>query len=160
MLRIVFSFLVIFSVIVGHASAASQNGLKNAFDELSYSLNVEWDQEDMTFFEAQKNKFAAEVVKQGISPNELVEIINDEITDVQVRKDIVEAYQVVKSEKMTQAEAQEYILKVLSQTYTEGAHWNPLTRVGMFFKTAGIVALSVVVIILFSQTGAFQGATF
>lgn len=160
MLRTILSFLMIFSVIVGQASAASQTGLKNAFDELSYSLNVEWDQEDMAFYNAQKDKFAAEVKAQGISPEQLVEILNEEITDVQTRRDIVEAFHLVKTKNMTQEEAQEYILKVLSQTYVEGAHWNPLSKVGNFFKTAGIVALSVVVIILFSQTGAFQGATF
>lgn len=159
MRRIIISFFMIFSVIVGHASAASQSGLKNAFDELSYSLNVEWDQEDMTFFNAQKDKFAATVKAEGISPNQLVEILNEEITDVQTRRDIVEAFQLVKSKNMTQEEAQEHIMNVLSQTYAEGAHWNPLSKVGSFFKTAGIVALSVVVLILFSQTGAFQGAT-
>lgn len=160
MTKIIVSLIMILSIFSSTAFAgASKSGIQNAFEELSYSLNVEWDQQDMKFYNAQKAKFSAEVKALGMTPQQLADILNEEITDVQVRKDIVSAYTVVKTKKMTESEAEAYIVEVLSHSQAEGAHWNPLSKVGSALKTAGTVALVAVLVILFSQTGAFQGAT-
>lgn len=160
MSNFIVSFLMILSVFVGQVSAASHAGIKNAFDELSYSLSVEWDQENMSFYQAQKAKFEQEVKAQGMTSQDLLDILNEEITDEQLKRDIVNAFDIIKANKMSQEEAETYLVNTLAHSYTEGAHWNPLSKVGLYLKTAGTVALAVVVIILFSQTGAFQGATF
>ena len=50
-----------FAMVTVQANAVSNNSLKAAFDELNYSLSVDWDQTDRAFYNAQMEKFTAKV---------------------------------------------------------------------------------------------------
>lgn len=121
-----FMMFIAFSLFTVHANASSQKGLKAAFDELNYSLNVEWDQSDKDFYNSQMDNFAntvKDLQSQGLTNRELVGFTLSQIKDQKLAKDLETAFNMVVINKMSPTEAHSYITEVMSNSYSRGASW-------------------------------------
>ncbi|WP_408095445.1 hypothetical protein ACJVC5_10415 [Peredibacter sp. HCB2-198] len=143
---ILFLLLITFSVQV---NAGTQNGLKAAFDELNYSLSVEWDQKDQAFFNAQSEKFSAEIIKlqeAGLSNQELMNFTISQIKDQNLAREIQTTFSLVSINAMSSKEAQEHIKKSIEKTYQRGASWNGTAAFigGTVFALVVLAAVAVI----------------
>lgn len=123
----VFIFILMLITFSVQATAATHNGLKSAFEELNYSLSVEWDQKDQNFFNAQSEKFSSEIMKlhaSGLSNQELLDFTISQIKDEKLAREIQTTYSLVSINAMTAKDAQEHIRSVVEKTYNRGASWN------------------------------------
>ena len=126
MFKSLISFLLIFSVFTVHAQASTVEGLKKAFDELHFSLEHDWDQQDRSFYEAQMKKFNQELRNlqaQGLTPNQLLDFAKSQTKNPQMGKDLETAFTMIKINKMSPSEANRYILDVMKKSYSRGASW-------------------------------------
>ncbi len=131
-----FLAMAIFSV---QASASTHDGLKAAFDEMNYSLSVEWDQKDQAFYETNLKKFTStirELQKAGLTNEEMITFTKSQIKDAKVAKDLETALSVITINKMDTEEASKYMMNSMKRVYSEGAAWS------------GGVAVSVVVVLV------------
>jgi len=116
--------LAIFTV---QAHASSQNGLKAAFDELNYSLTVEWDQKDKTVYESHMKKFnqtIRELQKQGLTNQEMIAFAKSKVKNKKIAKDLETAFTMVTINKMSSEDASQYMLESMKRSYSSGASWN------------------------------------
>lgn len=145
--KFLFSMLA-FALLVVQANAATHNSLKDAFDELNYSLTVDWDQKDRAFYDSQMNKFSKTVTQlqaQGMTNQELVEFTLSQIKDQKLAKDLETAFNMVEINRMNPTEAHKYVTEVLGNSYSRGASWAGEVVLGaiglvIFVALAAIVA--------------------
>lgn len=137
MFRKCISFVLIFSVLSFSAQAGTQEGLKEAFDDLNYALTVEWDQKDPAFYEAQTEKFYLELKSlrnEGLSDADLLAFVKSKITNQDQLTEIENVLNIINTEKLSHAEATELILSLnLTQ---KGASWN-----GVIYVLGGVGVL-------------------
>ncbi len=122
-----FTFLMVFAIFTVQASASTQNGLKAAFDEMNYSLTVEWDQEDRNFYEGQLKKFTStvrELQKSGLTNAQMIEFAKTQVKDAKVAKDLETAFSMITINKMSSEEASKYMMDSMKRAYSNGASWN------------------------------------
>lgn len=139
---ILFMTMTLFTV---QTNAATHNSLKTAFDDLNYSLTVEWDQKDRSFYNAQMEKFATEVKglqAQGMSNQELIDFTLSQLKDQKMAKDLETAFNMVAINKMGAEEAHRYVTDVMNKSYSRGASW------------AGEVVAGVIALIIFVAVAA------
>lgn len=118
---------MITAIFAVHANATTQNGLKAAFDEMNYSLTVDWDQEDHAFYEAQLKKFTAtirELQKAGLTNAQMIDFAKSQVKDEKVAKDLETAFTMITINKMNSEEASKYLLDSMKRSYSKGASWN------------------------------------
>ena len=116
-----------FAMITVQANAVSNNSLKVAFDELNYSLSVDWDQTDRAFYNAQMEKFTAKVKElqaSGLTNAELIEFSLANIKDANLAKEIQTALTLVQINKMPATEARKLMMDTMSKQYNQGASWS------------------------------------
>ncbi|MFL5783824.1 MAG: hypothetical protein ACJ76H_04380 [Bacteriovoracaceae bacterium] len=109
------------------AFAGSNPGLKSAFDELNYSLTVEWNQKDKSFYDAQMKKFKdtlAGLQAKGLTNAELIEFVKAEVKDAKVAKDMQTAFTMIQIQKMSASDAANYMTETMKKSYSTGASWN------------------------------------
>lgn len=138
---------LVFCLLIVQANAATHNGLRAAFDELNYSLNVEWDQVDKAFYNKAQEKFAnslRELKAQGLSNQELISFALAEVKDSKLQRDLETAFNMVTINKMNQIEAHAYITEVLSKSQTQGASWNGGAAIAGVLVLALFVAVALV----------------
>lgn len=100
--------------------------LQAAFDQLNFSLQVEWDQKDKKFYNKKVAEFHNEIKKlqkSGMTNEELLEFIKLNIKDKKLAGNIDELFSTIKSSKMTQKEARNFALDYVSRNYATGANW-------------------------------------
>jgi hypothetical protein len=123
----IIALMMIISVFTVNAHAVSQNGLKAAFDELNYSLTVEWDQKDKEFYATQMKKFSVtirELQTKGLTNAQLVEFVKKEVKNEKVARDVETAFNMISINKMSQEEASNYMMETMKKSYSAGASWN------------------------------------
>ena len=109
------------------AFANTNAGLKAAFDELNYSLTVEWNQKDKAFYDAQMKKFnntLKELQAKGLTNAELISFVKSEVKDAKVAKDMETAFTMIQINKMSASEAANYMTETMKRSYSAGASWN------------------------------------
>lgn len=127
MLKRVFCLLMAFSVTVSSAMASTSGGLKSAFDELNYAINVEWDQKDKTFYKNEMKKFRTAISNlknQGLTEREMLEMVKSEVKDERVARDIETAFSIISINQMNPSDATNYMLETMKKAYSSGASWN------------------------------------
>lgn len=141
-----FAFILCFTTV--SAFANSNKGLKAAFDELNYSLSVEWDQKDQDFYAKQMKKMMdtlGALRAQGLTNAQLVEFVKSEVKDERIARDLDTAYSMISINKMSSEEASQYMIDSMKRSYNTGASWsgNTLLFVGIgLLIVAAAVALS------------------
>lgn len=151
------TLLMVVSIFTGSATASSQNGLKAAFDELNYSLVVEWDQKDKDFYTQEMKKFSAklrELQAKGLTNSQLMDFVKSEVKDQKVAKDLETAFNMISINKMSSEEASQYMVDTMKRSYSTGASWN-----GDVLLYAGVALLLVAAAIALggSSTGTGGG---
>ena len=100
--------------------------LKTAFDQLNFSLQVEWDQKDKKFYNSKVKEFHDQITnlqKQGLKNAEILEFIKRNIKDQNIASDIDELYETIKVSDMSAKEARKFALEHVSSNYAQGANW-------------------------------------
>lgn len=127
MFKQIFAFLMVLSITFNQANAGSDEGLKAAFDELNFSLSVEWDQKDKEFYSQQMKVFSArlmELQNKGLTRNELVTFVKSEVKNQAVAKDLETAFNIVSINKMNSEDATKYMVETMKKSYSSGSAWN------------------------------------
>lgn len=127
MFKKLITLMMVVSIFTVQAHASTQNGLKAAFDEMNYSLTVEWDQKDKNFYEGQLKKFAGvvrDLQKQGMTNAQMVEFAKSQVKDAKVAKDLETAFSMITINKMSSEEASKYMMDSMKRAYSNGASWN------------------------------------
>lgn len=127
MFKRLFTLMLVLSIFTVQANAATSNGLKEAFNELNYSLTTEWDQKDKAFYETQMKTFAAtirDLQAKGLTNAQLIDFAKSEVKDAKAAKDLETAMTMVQINKMSSAEASKYVLDTMKKSYSAGASWN------------------------------------
>lgn len=109
-----------------NAPVSQMKQLKSAFDQLNFSLQVEWDQKDKKFYNKKVGEFHKTLKKlqaEGLSNEELLEFIKQNIQDKKLAGDIDELFATIKASKMTAKEARAFALDYVSRNYAQGANW-------------------------------------
>jgi hypothetical protein len=120
------AFFMLISMFSVQADVVAQGGLKTIFDELNYSLTVEWDQKDQEFYQTQVAKFQAELKKlqaQGLSNQELIDFSLKNVKNQKFADDLKGLIGVVQANKLDQAEARKLVLDTVGKSYVSGASW-------------------------------------
>lgn len=143
-----FSFLFMFILLTVHATASTQDGLKAAFDELNYSLTVEWDQKDMSFFNNQSEKFTTELMKlrdSGMTNKELMDFAVSQVKDKNLAKEIQTTFSMVSINAMSTEDAQEHVKSIITKSYGTGASWSGRATAT---TVVAIIAIAAVILII------------
>ena len=122
-----FSIVVLLSMLMTSAGAATNAGLKAAFDELNYSLSVDWDQTDRAFYDAQMKKFTDTVSSMqadGLTNSEIIAFVKSEVKNEALGRDLETAFNMISINKMNHAEASQYMIDTMKKSYARGASWN------------------------------------
>ncbi len=142
--KFLFSIIAL-CLLTAQSFAVTNNGLKTAFDEMNYSLSVEWNQTDRAFYNAQMEKFAASLRTANVSNQELVEFAVSQVKDEKASKDLRTALTMVQINNMDQKEAQKYVMDVMNKSYSRGASWNGGAVIGGAILVVIIVAVALLV---------------
>lgn len=134
--------LFAFCIFTVQSFAVTNNGLKAAFDNLNYSLSVEWDQTDRGFYNSEMEKFAQALRTANVSNQELVEFTVSQVKDEKLANDLRTAFTMVQINKMDQKEAQKYVMDVMNKSYAQGASWNGGAVIGGAIVVVLIVAIA------------------
>lgn len=140
------TFLLALSIFSVTAHASAQNGLKEAFDELNYTLTVEWDQKDKVVYNKAMDKFnttLASLQEQGLSTQEMVEFVKSEVKDAKVAKELQTAFNMIQINRMSPADASNYMMETMRRSYNQGASWNGSGVVVGVFVAVLLVAAAV-----------------
>lgn len=149
MLSKMISFLLVFTIVSTTSYASTNDGLKQAVDELNYSLTVEWNQSDKEFFNAQVERFKSSVNDlraNGFTEAELLTFFNSQLTDERVARDFQTALSTVDVSQLSTEELNDHILSIARKSQQQGASWeNTMSWNGAFavFVCLGLIALLV-----------------
>jgi hypothetical protein len=127
MIKKLFGLFLTFAVFTVSAHAATNDGLKAAFDELNYKLTVEWDQKDKAFQQEQMKTFTAtlrDLQAKGLTNSQLVDFVKSEVKNDRVAKDLETAFNMISINKMSAQEANKYVVETMKKSYSNGASWN------------------------------------
>lgn len=140
--------LMAFCLVSVQAQATSGNNLKAVFDDLTYTLAVEWDQKDQTVYAQAMQKFTAEIKTlqdQGLTNQELIESTLAQVKDAKLANDLRTAFTMVQINKMSPKEAQVYVNDVMKKSYSQGAHF-----VGTVIVSAIVIVAIVAAVLVLS----------
>ncbi len=129
MLKSFFSLTITFILLTSQVFAGSTDGLKKAYDEMNYSLTVEWDQKNEAFYEAQIKKFnntIRDLKAEGLTNSELLAFAKNHIQDSKLSSIIEKAFLMININKMSPEDSTKYIMDTLKKSYSNGASWNGL----------------------------------
>lgn len=139
------------------ANAATHNSLKAAFDQLNYSLSVEWDQKDRAFQEAKTLEFNTQVAAlqaQGLTNEELSAFAISQVKDKALAAELQTTMTMIQLNKLSTTEARNLIMKTLNSNYSTGANWSGDTLLPVIL---GVVLIAAVVAALGGNVGVYVG---
>ena len=121
------SALLAFSMSILPAKAGAMDDLKAVFDDLNYSLEVEWDQKDEEFYFNQLARFNIrlnDLKSQGLTNEEIVAFALDSIKDKNAARELENLFGLMSMNDLTEIQAQEMIEFYISKHSSQGASWN------------------------------------
>lgn len=143
------TLMMVLSIFTVSANASTQTGLKAAFDELNYSLTVEWDQKDKDFYSSQMKKFSSEIrglQSKGLTNSQLVDFVKSEVKNERAAKDLETAFNMVQINKMSAEEASNYLVEAMKKSYNVGASYQGevfiYAAVGLLIVAAAVALAS------------------
>ncbi len=137
--------LLVLSFSINSATAAAVDSLQSAFDDLNYSLQVEWDQKDVAFHDEQVLLFQSRMAKlkeQGLTDQEIISFALSSIKDQKVVNELTEMANVLSVAQLPSEQVEELLRSYVSKQYNQGASWYASTGPIIF----GVLAVLVVVI--------------
>lgn len=128
---------------ISPAHAANQD-LNSAFNELNYSLVVEWDQKDKEFYRQKLKSFVEQLTvlrANGLTDQEIQSFISS-----RSQQNLDSIWTVLKLNRMNSEEASEFVMEFTKTMYAKGASWN-----GNALAFAGVGLLIVAAVIVLSR---------
>lgn len=125
--KIMCSFLLVSAILTSPGHASTSKTLKEVFDDLSYSLNVEWDQKDQNFYDAKIELLktqVSELKKNGLSTEDFLNFARTQIKDEKVVRDLTESMNILAYTNMSDKEVVTFLLKNINPSYSQGASWD------------------------------------
>ncbi|MBA2403484.1 MAG: hypothetical protein H0V66_01825 [Bdellovibrionales bacterium] len=123
-----FSLMMLsFVLLTVQANAGTNNSLALAIEELNYSLTVEWDQKDQTYYNTKMKAFAttiADLQAKGLTNQQLVEHVVSTVKNESLAKDVQTTLNMIQINKMSPIEAQKAVKELMDQSYNHGASWS------------------------------------
>ena len=116
-----------FAFVTVQANAVTNNSLKAAFDELNYSLSVDWDQKDQAFYQSQMKKFTDKVQAlqaEGMTNAELLEFATANVKDANLKKEVENMMALVQINKLSASDARKMMNDTIAKNYSRGASWS------------------------------------
>jgi hypothetical protein len=154
-LTFVIAMSFMFSVPAGAATHA--DSLRSAMNELNYALNVEWDQKDPAFYDAQMNRFQSVMVElsaQGMTQEEMLLQAKGLVKDTRTAAELEKTLQLISANKLTNAEAKKLVMEMIAQSHSRGANWS-----GEIYMSLGTVIALVLVIAVLAGGGSGDGTS-
>ncbi|HXH76590.1 MAG TPA: hypothetical protein VNJ08_16580 [Bacteriovoracaceae bacterium] len=152
MFKKLITLIMVFTITTVSAQASTQAGLKAAFDELNYSLTVEWDQKDQTVYQAQMKGFQATLntlKAEGLTNAQLIAFVKTEVKNEKVARDLETAFNMIQINKMSTTEASNYMVETMQKSYNTGASWS-----GAGSVVVGVVVIAIIVGVLVASGAA------
>lgn len=140
------SFTHAFAMTPVQETSALSKALDQTFNEMNYSLNVEWDQKDQVYFNNTVDGFEQQIQglqDQGLTNKELIEFTLSKVKDKQTQNDIAAISKVINESEMTADQARDFALEKLNSTHSQGASWSG-SRMGI--KLAVILAVIIIIV--------------
>jgi hypothetical protein len=158
MLKKLVVLIMAFSIFSVQAHASTIDGLQAAFNELNYSLSVEWDQQDKNFYDSQMKDFTDTIRNlqdEGLSNSQLINFSKSKVKNAQIAKDLETAANMIQINNMTRAEATKYMMDSMKNSYSTGASWNGEVLIPLIVIA---VIVAIVVSITSTSTSTYNGS--
>ena len=129
--------------------AVTNNGLKAAFDELTFTMEYDGAALDPVAKEEALAHFTKQVDVlrlEGLTNQELVDFVQSQVKDSAIKKEIAATYALIQTEKMSQEEVRGLLNTMSSKIYAKGASWSGDT--GTTFLIVGLLAVVIAVSLL------------
>ncbi len=123
--KIIFVFFAL-SIFTSHSIAGNEASIKQLLDELNYSLTVEWDQKDKSFYNAQVLQFNEGVKKlkaQGVTTNEMFRSVLESIKDKNLAREVEEIRMKLNLKLVSESQAIDMLKDAQNRSYSRGANW-------------------------------------
>lgn len=136
------------SLMTTQTFAASHNGLKVAFDELAYSMEVEGAGLNLETKKAALAQFSQtldQLQAEGLSSEELLSFAQSQIKDEALARDFAATFSLVNANKLSQIEVRDALNDLSDRMYAKGASWNGADPV---YAWVGIAILVVIIMAL------------
>ncbi len=136
-----------FTIFTASAMASTNDGLKKAFDEFNYSVQVEWDQKDPSFMEAKKLELMQTIAgfeAEGMTRAELIGFAKSQLKDATLIKSLDSVLEAVSMNTMTSQEAQNIMIRAINNSQSQGANWNGIIVV----TPVGLLILILIIVII------------
>lgn len=124
---IIVSFTQVYANYVTAERKELESHMAQAFDQLNYRLNVEWNQVDNAYFNEAMNDFEAQIAdlqSKGLSNEQLVEFTTANIKDKASLEEVKKLSNVISQNNLSAAEARAFAVSKLNATYSKGASWS------------------------------------
>ncbi len=128
-------------------SSFADNGVKHIIDDLTYSLNVEWDQQDQRFYNEQLDLYTqriADLRAQGLSQEDLINSLMASIQNEGIRQEVKQMLQMISAERLSDSQVMSILNSLRQKTYAEGASWNGSVVMSAAIITAIVIGTAVV----------------
>lgn len=109
------------------AQTDTKAGLQKAFEDMSYSLTVEWDQEDKNFYTEHAKKFQhaiQELQAQGMTRQQMLDFVKSKASTTMNAQELETVFNSIVINKMSAEEASVYMVEMLKKSQVKGASWN------------------------------------
>jgi hypothetical protein len=150
MLKNILTFILCLTFFSHPVSAApeARGSLKALFDEINYSLSVEWDQKDQTFYKLKMSQFDAglETLRaQGLSNQELLSFAREQIKNGKTQNEYDSLVLMLNADTLSVAQANKMVSDLIRKNYNQGASWSgdPVS-IGLGIVLLGLIALIVI----------------
>jgi hypothetical protein len=130
MMKKIVSIFLIAQLLLPSAFAGGKENLKNAFDELSYALTVEWDQRDQEFSQRALLNFRDQVSllrREGLSDADMAEAYKSMLND-RPDADVDQFVRNLRENKNAEESLKE-LRKLAGLSYDQGASYVPVKSI-------------------------------
>lgn len=128
------------------ASPVEREGLKEAMQELNYSLTVEWNQDDSKFYVDQITKFQDRINQLGLKNldrNEAFMIALSQVKDGQYKSNVQATLSKINVNHLSNEEVQALLIQIAEKTNSVGSSWNGREYVPFLVIISAFTAITV-----------------
>lgn len=123
--------------------------IQSAINQLNYTLSVEWDQKDPAVKRMALETFTAQVAelqKNGLSNEAIVEALKAQMPDAQTAKDIENLAAQAKAEGLSNAEMNKLVAQYMQNGKVTGASWSDAAT----YTVISIAVIALIIVVLAS----------
>lgn len=148
MLSRFFAFVIVLCFLASSPVGASTHAatLRQAMNDFNYAVNVEWDQQDPAFYEAQMDRFQSvmgQLSAQGMTQVEMLNEAKSMVKDARTAAELEVTLQLIESRNLSSAETKKLVMDMMKSSHSRGASWSgsAMISVGVLVGVILLVAL-------------------